>query len=156
MNNLSTFYMIRSFAFLVAVFMLPIGISWIRNRRRINETNRRADVATAAMAALEKNPGLDVEEMLNKIYPKHKPLKEKLLRNLLRGCIATMLGVVFIGFGIYLGVNDLSGTDDPMGFVIFGLIALVIGIAFLINYFVGKRLLAKEIEAEERRLTTKE
>jgi len=29
---------------------------------------------------------------------------------------------------------------------------LAIGIAFLVNYFVGKKLLAKEIEAEQAKL----
>jgi hypothetical protein len=29
-----------------------------------------------------------------------------------------------------------------------------VGIAFLINYFVGKKLLAKEIEAEEKKMIT--
>jgi hypothetical protein len=38
----------------------------------------------------------------------------------------------------------------------FGFILLAIGISLLINYAMGKRMLAKEIEAEEKALTTKE
>jgi uncharacterized membrane protein len=33
-----------------------------------------------------------------------------------------------------------------------GLILLAIGIAFLVNYGVGKKMLAKELEAEEQQL----
>ena len=50
----------------------------------------------------------------------------------------------------------IGGTDDPMTAVCFGLAALGVGIAFLVNYGVGKKMLAKEIEAEEERVTTQE
>ena len=130
--------------------VLPIVIIWLIVRRRMNETNARTQIA---MAALEKNPDLDVEELLKKISRNGNLLKEKLLKKLLWGCLTTLLGVVLIGFGIYLGTYHLGGTDDPMTAVVFGLVSLGVGIAFLINYFVGKRMLSKEIEAEERMLT---
>ena len=63
----------RIIIFLV-VFVLPIVIVWIRSRRKINEANRRADIV---MAALEKNPDADVEDLLKKVSPKKKLLKEK-------------------------------------------------------------------------------
>ena len=96
---------------------------------------------------------MDIEEIMKKISHKPKLLKEKLLTKLLWGCLATLLGIGLIGFGIYLGVNHLGGTDDPMTAVGFGLIALGVGIAFLVNYGVGKKMLAKELEAEEKRVT---
>ena len=36
-----------------------------------------------------------------------------------------------------------------------GIILLAMGIAFFINYFVGKKMLAKEIEAEESKFIEK-
>ena len=119
----------------------------------MNETNARTQIA---LAALDKNPDMDVEELLKKISRKGNLLKEKLLKKLLWGCLTTLLGVGLIGFGIYLGTHHLGGTDDPMTAVVFGLISLGVGIAFLVNYFVGKKMLAKEIEAEEKRVATQE
>ena len=66
-----------------------------------------------------------------------------------------MVGLGLVGFGVYLGVNNIGGSDDPTTAVCFGLTLLAIGIAFLINYSIGKKMLAKEIEAEERKLTAK-
>ena len=128
--------------------ILPIVIIWLSVRQRMNETNARTQIA---LAAIEKNPDIDVEELLKKISTKGKLLKEKLLTKLLWGSLTTLLGIGLIGFGIYLGANHAGGTDDPMTATCFGLISLGIGIAFLINYAVGKKMLAKEIEAEEKR-----
>ena len=128
-------------------------VIWLITRRKMNETNSRTQIA---LAAIEKNPDLDIEELLKKISSSGKLLKEKLLMKLLWGCLATMLGVGLIGFGIYLGANNLGGTDDPMTATCFGLIALGVGIAFLINYFTGKKILAKEIEAQEKQVTSQE
>ena len=133
--------------------VLPIMIVWLITRRRINETNARTQIA---LAALEKNPDLDIEELLKKVSRHGKLLKEKLLTKLLWGCLTTLLGLGLIGFGIFLGENQLGGTDDPLTAICFGLVALGVGIAFLVNYFVGKKMLAKEIEAEEKRVTTQE
>ena len=130
--------------------MLPIVAIWLGVRRRINETNSRTQIA---LAAIEKNPEMDIEEILKKVSRNGKLLKEKLLTKLLWGCLTTLFGVGLIGFGIYLSANNLGGTDDPMTAVCFGLISLGVGIAFLINYFIGKKMLAKEIEAEEKRVT---
>ena len=130
--------------------VLPIMIVWFITRRRINETNARTQIA---LAALEKNPDLDIEELLKKVARNGKLLKEKLLTKLLWGSFTTLLGIGLIGFGIYLSANHLGGTDDPMTAVCFGLISLGVGIAFLVNYGVGKKMLAKEIEAEEKCVT---
>ncbi len=128
-------------------------VVWLIVRRNMNETNQRTQIV---LAAIEKNPEMDIEEIMKKISPKPKLLKEKLLTKLLWGCLATLLGIGLIGLGIYLGANHLGGTDDPMTAICFGLAALGVGIAFLVNYGVGKKMLAKEIEAEEKRVTTQE
>ena len=130
--------------------VLPIVAILSGVRKKMNETNQRTQIV---LAAIEKNPEMDIEEIMKKISPKPKLLKEKLLTKLLWGCLTTLLGIGLIGFGIYLGANHLGGTDDPMTAVCFGLAALGVGIAFLVNYGVGKKMLAKEIEAEEKTVT---
>ncbi len=137
--------------------VLPIIFIWMETRRKMNETNARTQIVTAA---LEKNPDMDVEELLKKISPKKKLLKEKLLSKLLWGCITTILGIGLIGFGIFL-INTISKdtqkihmADDVQTAIAFGVILLAIGAAFIINYGVGRKMLAKEIEAEESKTTT--
>ena len=48
---------------------LPILIVWLDNRKKINETNQRTQIV---MSALEKNPNLDVEELVKKMAPMQK------------------------------------------------------------------------------------
>ena len=80
----------------IILFLLPIAMGCtlfvliirmiIRNKR--NETDKRAEVA---LAAIEKNPNIDVEELLNKMAPKQKSLREKQANKLQRGIILQSL-----------------------------------------------------------------
>ena len=133
--------------------VLPIVVVWLVVRHRMNETNSRTQIA---LAAIEKNPDMDIEELLKKFTRSGKLLKEKLLTKLLWGTLTSLLGIGLIGSGAWLGWVGGGGSNDPIAAACFGLIALGVGIAFLINYFVGKRMLAKEIEAEEKQLTEQE
>ena len=129
--------------------VLPIMVVWLAIRKSMNETNQRTQIV---LAAIEKNPDMDIEELMKKISPKKKLLKEKLLTKLLWGSIITFLGVALIGFCIVL--DFIGGV--PIGalqqFSLLGAVLSGIGIAFLVNYYVGKRMLAKEMEAEEQLL----
>ena len=129
--------------------ILPIVLVWLSVKRRMNETNARTQIV---MAAIEKNPDMDIEELMKKISPKQKLLKENLLTKLLWGCITSMIGIGLIGLGIYLFGNG-DDKDDALTSISFGVILLAIGGAFIINYAVGKKMLAKEIEAEQNSLT---
>ena len=128
--------------------VLPIIFIWMETRRKMNETNARTQVV---MAALEKNHDMDVEELLKKMSPKKKLLKEKLLSKLLWGCITTISGIGLIGFGIFLTTQKIHMADDVQTAIGFGVVLLGIGIAFLINYAVGKKMLAKDIEMEQNK-----
>ncbi len=130
--------------------ILPIVAIVSGVRKKINETNQRTQIV---LAAIEKNPDMDIEEIMKKISHKPKLLKEKLLTKLLWGCLAILLGIGLIGTGAWMGYVGGSVPDDIYAVVCSGLIALGVGIAFLVNYFVGKKMLAKEIEAEEKGVT---
>ena len=129
--------------------VLPIMVVWLSVRRRMNETNKRTEIV---LAAIEKNPEMDIEELMKKISPKQKLLKEKLLSKLLKGTLCALLGLGFVGFGSWLSYAGRGGTDNPVMAICAGLILFAIGIAFLVNYGVGKKMLAKELEAEEQQL----
>ena len=131
--------------------VLPIMIVWFNIREKMNKTNKRTQIV---LAAIEKNPDMDIEDLIKKISPKKKKqlLKEKLLEKLQWGSIMTFLGMAIIGYSVFQhfagGMTILALREFSLG----GAILLGIGIAFLINYYVGKRMLAKEIEAEEQLL----
>lgn len=79
--------------------VLPIVIVWLAIRKEMNETNTRTQIV---LAAIEKNPDMDVEELMKKISPKKKLLKEKLLSKLQTGSITALLGVGFLVCALYV------------------------------------------------------
>ena len=112
-------------------------------RYLMNKTNKRTEVVTAF---IEKNPDANIDELLKKMAPTKRLLKEKLLTKLLVGCIFLFLGIGVLTLDIYW---TIVRHDVKNPFTLFSPVLLAIGIAFIINYFVGKKMLAKEIEAEE-------
>ena len=70
-------------------------------------------------------------------------IKEKLLARLEHGCLCCLMGVAFVLLYFFLSVqNEIL--------IIAGAALIAIGIAFLVGYFVGRRMLAQEILAEEQ------
>ena len=126
--------------------ILPIFAIWMGIRKEINESKNRTQVL---LSAIEKNPDVDIEELMTKISPKKKLLKEKLLNKLLAGCITSFLGIGLLGYTAYAGYVGGSNSDDIKGLCLAGIVLLGVGIALFINYYVGKKMLAKEMEAEE-------
>ena len=133
--------------------VLPIVFIWLETRRKINESKDRMQIVTTA---IEKHPEMDVKELMDKIAPKKKLLKEKLLMKLLAGCIASIVGIGLIAFGFFLTKQEIHAAVDVQTSIAFGVILLGVGGAFIINYGVGKKMLAKEIEAEQDNLTKQE
>ena len=81
-------------------------------------------------------------------------LKEKTARGLLWGSITALLGIGFLGVGVFLDYRGGMISDELTTTYFVGGILLAVGIAFLANYHIGKKMLAKEMEAEEKRMTT--
>ena len=129
--------------------VLPIVIVWLAIRSEMNKTNQRTQIV---LAAIEKNPDLDIEELMTKMSPKNKLLKEKLLSRLLWGSIIAFLGIALLGFFTWGGYIGGMNTRDLLLPSLIGAVLLAIGIAFLINYYVGKKMLAKEMEAEQAKV----
>ena len=78
--------------------VLPIMVVWFMIRESINKTNKRTQIV---LAAIEKNPDMDIEELMRKISPKKKLLKEKLLSKLLWGGIIAFLGIALLGYSAF-------------------------------------------------------
>jgi len=131
--------------------ILPIFAIWMGIRKEMNESKNRTQVL---LSAIEKNPDVDIEELMAKISPKKKLLKEKLLNKLLAGCITAFLGIGFLGYAACIGYGGGESPKSIYLFTLVGIILLGVGISLFINYFIGKKMLAKEIEAEEKKLST--
>ena len=129
--------------------VLPIVVIWLGIRKEMNETNTRTQIV---LAAIEKNPDMDLEELMAKISPKKKLLKEKLLSKLLWGVIVAFLGIALIVYCVVTGIVGGMPTSALQQFSLIGAILFGIGIAFIINYAVGRKMLSKEMEAEQAKL----
>ena len=129
--------------------VLPIVIVWLSIRSEMNKTNQRTQIV---LAAIEKNPNMDIEELMEKMSPKKKLLKEKLLSKLLTGNITTFLGIGFLICAIHVDLVGGMNSNDLRMLYLAGAVLLGVGIAFLVSYSKGKKMLAKEIEAEEKKL----
>ena len=125
------------------VVVLPVAIVAIVFKSALASERNRKEII---LAALEKNPNLDVEDLVKRMKKSNKLIKEKLLARLERGCLCCLMGVAFMVLYFFLGVQ---GEDF---ITVVGAALIAIGIAFLVSYFVGRRMLAKEMEAEQQNM----
>ncbi|MBQ9200841.1 MAG: hypothetical protein IJ154_00520 [Bacteroidales bacterium] len=140
------------FDFLIPIcicVVLPIVVVWLRTRAQQNETNRKTEIM---LKAIESGATIDTDFFKAQSQQnKPKTLKEKLLGRLTGACINTLLGVAgLIGGGLLW--KSGAQNEGPIFLMGLGAILLAVGIALFIVYFVGKRMLAGEIAAEERAL----
>ena len=136
----------------VLIFSLPFLIAVFIYRHKMNETNKRAEIV---LKALEKNPDEVPEELLKSLNTPQKPLKERLLGKLLWGLALTIVGVaiVVIEFATHLSTNEWFSDDRNL--MVLGAALFAVGVAFLIYYFVARRTMQHEIEAEEHEAEVK-
>lgn len=125
--------------------VLPIAIVWMTTRARIKRDNLRKEIILAAM---EKNSDIDIEEMMKKLNRPKKLLKEKLIMRLLCGSMFVGFGILtYVALAVYMCIFG-QDTNMFIGLSFVAVPSLAVGIAFLINFFVGRNMLVKEMEAE--------
>lgn len=125
---------------------LPISIVYLILKRKIISENNKKEII---LAALEKNADVNIEELVKKTSAPDKLLKEKLLRKLQWGLMAVVLGIGLLIYAILVG-NSLAVY---LQLYVVGCVAiLAIGVSLLFTYLMGKKMLAKEMEAEEQNL----
>lgn len=129
--------------------VLPVIIVALVTRAITNATNKRAEIA---LAAIEKNSDVNLEEFFKKMNPPRRSIKERLLDKLLWGCIFTLFGAgIYVAILVYhMNVEDFN-RDMFVGLSFIAVPSLGVGLAFLINYYVGRKVLKEEIEAEARK-----
>ena len=132
--------------------VLPIMVVWLVNRTRQNEINRKADIMLKAIES-----GATIDANFFKAQQENKSIKERLLKRLTGACIFTLTGLVFAVIGLFNWTNltENMSNDSAVIPMIFGGLFLAIGISLFVVFFVGRKMLAKEIEAEEKALENK-
>ena len=130
------------------VAVMPSVIVWLLMRTRQNETNKKAEIMLKAIES-----GI-ADTKLFLVQQDKKTIKERLLIKLTAACILTLVGIPFLSFGIFFAcTEDMDGIIAIM--ILCGGALVAVGIALIIAYFISKKTLAKEIEAEERSLEQK-
>ncbi|MBE6253812.1 MAG: hypothetical protein E7109_09930 [Bacteroidales bacterium] len=137
--------------------VLPISIVWLVARTRQQETNKRAEIM---LKAIEAGVPLDMTQFEPaKKQKANKSIKQDLLEKLNGACITGLMGIGFLTLGILRVVNTDFGRNTLLNnfwlnrfWLPGGCVLLAVGIGLFISYFVGKKMLAKEIEAEEKKL----
>ncbi len=132
----------------VCTTTLLVLTTWFVTRTVIKKNEGKRDII---LTALEKNPNLDTGELIKSFQTGSSTLKERLLKKLLWGIIFTFAGL--LGLAMLLIATIVGGEankDVYAPVILFAAPALAVGISFLLNYFIGKKMLAKEIEAEEK------
>ena len=124
------------------VVALPILYVWLTQRNKQHETDKRSEIA---MAIIEKNPDIDIQEFLNKLNPPKESYKEKMLKimhyEVLWGTICTIGGIVTILVTITLSIlQGFDGAVIPLGSV-FGVVPLAVGCGLLVAYNNAKKTL---------------
>ncbi len=120
---------------------MPVMIVWLTTRLSKTKSEQRTQII---MAALERNPNLDVQDFLQKMAPPKKSFREKLVTLLFWG-----LALFGIGLGIALVpfmqkfVFDQSPAEHLS--LIGGPIMLG-GFGMIIAYFIGKKQLQDKTE----------
>ena len=136
----------------------PVMIVKYLTKSKMYNTEKRNELL---LSALEKNPNVDVEKLIKQLNVSgasgnKKLIKERLLSRLLWGSILGMSGLGLTIAGFYMNVVWMRThdyfKDDYYFLSIWGIIFLGLGLGFLANFFIGKRMLAREMEAEAQNL----
>ena len=130
--------------------VLPALVIWLIGRVKQNETNRMAEIMLKAL-----DNGAKIDSDFFKSSSGSKNIKERLLGRLTGACVTGLIGIAVLAVAIYMRctLNWGSNGDVIIIFTLLGGILLAIGIALFIVYFSGKKMLAKEIAAEEKQIS---
>ena len=130
--------------------VLPVTIVWLVARTKQNETNKKAEIM---LKAIESGATVDMNQF-NTEKKGPKTIKQDLLEKFTGACITTFMGIAFIAWAVvgYLHPEYTDGRLFNHLAPVAGGVLLAVGIALFISYFVGKKFLAKEIEAEEKNM----
>lgn len=117
------------------VVVLPVCIIWIIFRTISNRDNKNAEVI---IKALENNPSIDAENLVEALGKKEKTPEQLRQIRMFRSSLFILLGIVLGVFAAILAYHHPSlGIQYPS--MLLSGISLAIGIAYLIVWFFTRK-----------------
>ena len=118
--------------------VMPVAIVLITNLKSMNETNKRTQVL---LKAIDTNPDVNVDRLAEAMTPPRPTQPEVQNKQLLRGCIYSLLGLMGIVLTVLFQTVFYTMVDDELivTTAICTCICVALGIAYLIAYFVMRR-----------------
>lgn len=125
--------------------VLPIMVVWLVTRARIKKNEQKMAVL---VKAIENGVEIDPELLVSETESSRNT-KMKLIRKLTTGIVCFIIGVALL---ICPSLEAFDGVAVLEMLYIGGGVLIAVGVAFAVVFFVGKKYLAPEIEAEEKKL----
>lgn len=125
--------------------VLPIMIVWLGTRSSVKKNEQKMNVL---MKAIENGVDIDPALLVNETKSSVST-KIQLMKKLTAGVICSIIGIAVIVCTQLEAFDGVAGLE--MLYIIGGAL-IAVGVANIVAFFVGRRYLAPEIEAEEKNL----
>ena len=127
------------------VVVLPVMVVWLVTRARLKKNEQKMAVLVKAIEnGVDIDPALLVSETEGS-----RNTKMKLVRKLTTGVICAIIGLAVL---ICTQLDAFEGVAGIEMLYIIGGVLIAVGAAYILAFFVGRKYLAPEIEAEEKKL----
>lgn len=125
--------------------VLPVMVVWLVTRARIKKNEQKMAVLVKAIEnGVEVDPELLVSETESS-----RNTKMRLIKKLTTGIVCSLIGIALL---VCPSLEAFEGVAGLQMLYVIGGALVAIGVAYIVTFFVGKRYLAPEIEAEEKKL----
>ena len=139
---------IELFNTLLPIFVmvvLPVMVVWLVTRARLKKNEQKMAVLVKAIEnGVDIDPALLVSETEG-----GRNTKMKLVRKLTTGVICAIIGLAVL---ICTQLDAFEGVAGIEMLYIIGGVLIAVGAAYILAFFGGRKYLAPEIEAEEKKL----
>lgn len=125
--------------------VLPIMIVWLGTRSSVKKNEQKMNVL---MKAIENGVDIDPALLVNETKSSVST-KIQLMKKLTAGVICSIIGIAVMVCTQLEAFDGVAGLE--MLYIIGGAL-IAVGVANIVAFFVGRRYLAPEIEAEEKNL----
>ncbi|MCQ2318457.1 MAG: hypothetical protein MJZ90_06010 [Bacteroidales bacterium] len=141
---------ISGIIFFIGIFCAAIIEIIFESNRKKHKIDKQAEIIHEAIQK-GGTENINVSEIVGAFNDKKKTLKLTIIKNLKAGLICSLIGLGLIVVALLV----INNVDLRNVMYVGGGVLVAVGVAFVITFFISKSYLAKEIEAEERKLTGK-
>ena len=127
------------------VVVMPVMIIWLMTRSRIKRSEQKMNVL---MKAIENGVDIDPTLLMSETES-IRNTKIKLINKLTIGIVSVIIGLTALICPFLSAFESTSGLE---ALYLGGGACLAIGVAYTSAFFIGRKFLAPEIEAEEKHL----